>query len=188
MERDEQVLTTVFVVVTIAVIGTADADAGPIRISGVSCRGEWVDVQNTSNQPRNLRGFRLFDHNKVHRYDFEAVNVPAGAKVRVWSAGKSGGPVRRWYTGWDQAIWNDSGESATLVNPNRDVVSTKACDDAAPPARDCQGYNPCLTPGLDVDCLGGGGNGPRYVQGPVRVTGSDPYRLDGDGDGWGCED
>jgi hypothetical protein len=22
---------------------------------------------------------------------------------------------------------------------------------------------------------------------PVRVTGSDPYRLDGDGDGWGCD-
>jgi hypothetical protein len=22
---------------------------------------------------------------------------------------------------------------------------------------------------------------------PIRVTGSDPYRLDGDGDGWGCE-
>jgi hypothetical protein len=22
---------------------------------------------------------------------------------------------------------------------------------------------------------------------PVRVTGDDPYRLDGDGDGWGCD-
>jgi hypothetical protein len=22
---------------------------------------------------------------------------------------------------------------------------------------------------------------------PVRVTGSDPSRLDGDGDGWGCD-
>jgi hypothetical protein len=21
---------------------------------------------------------------------------------------------------------------------------------------------------------------------PIRVTGSDPYRLDGNGDGWGC--
>jgi hypothetical protein len=38
-----------------------------------------------------------------------------------------------------------------------------------------------------VDCAGGGGNGPRYVTGPVTVSGSDPYDLDRDGDGIGCE-
>jgi hypothetical protein len=31
------------------------------------------------------------------------------------------------------------------------------------------------------------GNGPEYVQGPVRVTGADIYGLDDDGDGIGCE-
>jgi endonuclease YncB( thermonuclease family) len=56
-----------------------------------------------------------------------------------------------------------------------------------PPRRDCQGYSPCLTPGPDVDCAGGSGDGPRYVRGPVYVNGSDPYDLD-DGDGVGCED
>ena len=39
----------------------------------------------------------------------------------------------------------------------------------------------------DVDCAGGTGNGPRYVQGPVYVTGNDPYGLDTDHDGVGCE-
>lgn len=52
---------------------------------------------------------------------------------------------------------------------------------------DCQGYSPCIPPGPDVDCAGGSGNGPRYVSGPVYVTGSDPYGLDSDGDGVGCE-
>jgi hypothetical protein len=52
---------------------------------------------------------------------------------------------------------------------------------------DCQGYSPCLPPGPDVDCAGGSGDGPRYVEGPVQVTGSDPYGLDSDGDGIGCE-
>jgi endonuclease YncB( thermonuclease family) len=56
----------------------------------------------------------------------------------------------------------------------------------APPSVDCQGYDPCLPPGPDVDCAGGSGDGPRYV-GPVTVTGSDPYGLDSDGDGRGCE-
>jgi hypothetical protein len=37
-----------------------------------------------------------------------------------------------------------------------------------------------------VDCAGGSGNGPRYV-GFVSVSGSDPYGLDADGDGYGCE-
>jgi endonuclease YncB( thermonuclease family) len=56
-----------------------------------------------------------------------------------------------------------------------------------PPPPDCQGYSPCLAPGPDVDCAGGSGNGPRYVEGPVRVRGSDPYDLDSDGDGLACE-
>jgi PASTA domain len=56
-----------------------------------------------------------------------------------------------------------------------------------PPPMDCQGYSPCIPPGPDVDCAGGTGDGPRYVSGPVTITGSDPYGLDGDGDGVGCE-
>jgi endonuclease YncB( thermonuclease family) len=55
------------------------------------------------------------------------------------------------------------------------------------PPQDCQGYDPCLPPGPDVDCAGGSGNGPRYVNGPVYVSGDDPYGLDGDGDGVACE-
>jgi hypothetical protein len=51
----------------------------------------------------------------------------------------------------------------------------------------CQGYKPCIPPGDDVDCEGGSGDGPRYVEGPVSVNGSDPYGLDNDGDGVGCE-
>ncbi|MBX6391208.1 MAG: hypothetical protein IRZ08_19825 [Frankia sp.] len=39
----------------------------------------------------------------------------------------------------------------------------------------------------DYDCEGGEGNGPYYVQGPIRVEGSDPFGLDHDGDGTGCE-
>jgi hypothetical protein len=49
------------------------------------------------------------------------------------------------------------------------------------------GYRPCIPPGSDVDCAGGSGNGPRYVQGPVYVTGPDIYGLDRDGDGVACE-
>jgi hypothetical protein len=45
----------------------------------------------------------------------------------------------------------------------------------------------CLKPSAsDYDCAGGSGNGPYYT-GKVRVVGPDVFRLDADGDGWGCE-
>lgn len=44
----------------------------------------------------------------------------------------------------------------------------------------------CLKIGIDYDCAGGSGNGPLYT-GKVRVVGWDEYKLDRDGDGWGCE-
>jgi hypothetical protein len=44
------------------------------------------------------------------------------------------------------------------------------------------GYAPCLPRVSDLDCA----DIPAGKR-PVHVTGSDPYRLDSDGDGWGCE-
>lgn len=48
-------------------------------------------------------------------------------------------------------------------------------------------YSGCVPIASDVDCAGGSGNGPAYVQGPVSVIGVDIYGLDRDGDGIGCE-
>jgi resuscitation-promoting factor RpfB len=66
--------------------------------------------------------------------------------------------------------------------------------DPPPPApelgqmRQCDpNYTPCVPIDSDVDCAGGKGNGPSYVAGPVRVIKDDPYGLDRDHDGVGCE-
>jgi hypothetical protein len=48
-------------------------------------------------------------------------------------------------------------------------------------------YTPCVPIASDVDCAGGSGDGPAYVDGPVRVTGTDIYDLDRDGDGVACD-
>jgi membrane protein involved in colicin uptake len=79
--------------------------------------------------------------------------------------------------------------AANRAAASRAAASRAAASSAAPPAdNNCTpGYSPCIPPGSDVDCEGGSGNGPRYVAGPVTVTGSDPYRLDSDHDGIGCE-
>jgi hypothetical protein len=46
----------------------------------------------------------------------------------------------------------------------------------------------CVPIASDVDCAGGSGNGPAYVDGPVRVIGTDIYDLDRDGDGIACDE
>jgi hypothetical protein len=58
------------------------------------------------------------------------------------------------------------------------------------PKQDCDPSYPdvCLDPAVeDYDCAGGSGNGPEYVEGPIRVRPPDPFDLDREGDGWGCE-
>lgn len=57
-----------------------------------------------------------------------------------------------------------------------------------PSSQSCDpNYSGCVPIASDVDCAGGGGNGPEYVKGPIRVIGQDIYHLDGDGDGIACE-
>lgn len=48
-------------------------------------------------------------------------------------------------------------------------------------------YSGCVPTASDVDCAGGGGNGPAYLSETVTVLGSDVYGLDRDGDGLACE-
>lgn len=67
------------------------------------------------------------------------------------------------------------GSPPTTQPPGRD-----GCDPAYPDV--------CLDPAVeDYDCASGSGNGPEYVEGPIRVRPPDPFGLDGNGDGWGCE-
>lgn len=57
-----------------------------------------------------------------------------------------------------------------------------------PPDAGCDpNYSGCVPIDSDVDCAGGSGNGPSYVEGPVDVIGEDIYGLDADDDGVGCE-
>ena len=44
-------------------------------------------------------------------------------------------------------------------------------------------YSGCVPIASRVDCAGQGGQGPLFVRGPLRVTGTDVYELDRDGDG-----
>ncbi len=94
-------------------------------------------------------------------------------------------------SGKDGVVLRQSPEGAELVKPGSTitvVVSDVVRPVAAPPSQNCTaGYSPCLPPASDYDCAGGSGDGPAYANGPIYITGSDPYDLDNDGDGVACE-
>jgi hypothetical protein len=73
------------------------------------------------------------------------------------------------------------GKSVTVVIAKPIVITPP------PPSCDPNYSGGCVPIASDVDCAGGSGNGPAYVEGPVTVVGSDIYGLDSDGDGIGCE-
>jgi hypothetical protein len=45
----------------------------------------------------------------------------------------------------------------------------------------------CVPVASDVDCAGGSGDGPEYVEGPVQVVGDDHYDLNRDDDDVACD-
>lgn len=89
-------------------------------------------------------------------------------------------------TGCNRANHSDSGSSRPLSQSNNQAGQPSAQSKQSPSQCD-PNYSPCVPIASDVDCAGGGGNGPAYVRGPIKVIGSDIYDLDRDGDGVGCE-
>ncbi len=66
-----------------------------------------------------------------------------------------------------------SGEAKTTTGTSGSGAAGKKCQ---------AGYSPCLPIVGDLNC----GEIPDSLK-PIRVTGRDPYRLDGDRNGYGCE-
>jgi PASTA domain len=96
-------------------------------------------------------------------------------------------------------VISQSMRPGTAVNPATVIalLIAKAPPPPPPPPSptasapsDCDPAYPrvCLHDGIgDYDCAGGSGNGPNYVTGPIQVRPPDPFDLDRDGDGIGCE-
>ncbi len=86
--------------------------------------------------------------------------------------------------GYKAAIRLTRGSSVVCASITTISVPAAAAPITPATPSNCQsGYSPCLPIVADLDCPDVRALG----QAPVRVTGSDPYRLDADDDGIGCE-
>lgn len=101
----------------------------------------------------------------VYRDAFQRLSAYRGAEAAAKSA--TGGQ------------WKACAATAVPLAPTPTPTPTPT-----PAAAQCHAsYSPCLPIVGDLDCADIRALGVA----PVRVLGSDPYRLDGDNDGWGCE-
>ena len=67
----------------------------------------------------------------------------------------------------------------THVQPKPKAQTSSSCDPNYTGA--------CVPVASDVDCAGGSGDGPAYVEGPVTIVGSDVYGLNRDDDNIACD-
>ena len=84
-----------------------------------------------------------------------------------------------------RGLWGHCRKGAVPLRPTRGVstgpVNAAPRGPVAPPGKGCNpNYTPCVpNSATDLNCAD--------VGHPVKVIGSDPYNLDSDGDGSGCE-
>jgi hypothetical protein len=91
-------------------------------------------------------------------------------------------------------VISQSRRSGTGVLPDSRITLVVAKAPPPPPSTapsgDCDPSYPGVCPdpdAVDYDCAGGSGDGPEYVEGPIRVRPPDPFDPDREGDGLGCE-
>ncbi|MBX3602783.1 MAG: lamin tail domain-containing protein [Rubrivivax sp.] len=80
---------------------------------------EHVRLTNDTGAALDLGGWTLQDAAaRPHRYTFQAPTLlPAGATLRLWTGRGSDGPGDR-YWGRRQAVWNNTGDVALLLDPD----------------------------------------------------------------------
>lgn len=102
--------------------------------------------------------------------------------------------VRKYSPKPSGTVLSQSVSAGTEVRPGqtiRMVISQGPRPQPSPQPNCTSGYSPYLVfhGGADYDCYGGSGDGPYYTEPGVvyTVSGSDPYGLDADNNGSGCE-
>lgn len=124
--------------------------------------------------------------NKSFRCAYVARQIAVKAKYELWVTAAEKAAMRRVLRPCpNQRLPRDLTHAPTRVTNNiHDPGAETSPSPTAPrgAGRDCEpGYSPCLPRVADLNCS----DIPDSKK-PIRVTGSDPYRLDADGDGWGC--
>ncbi len=117
--------TTPTVPPTTTTTSTPPLSGGTVAVTALGCEGEAVTVGNGGSSPADLTGWSIHDDGANFTYGFPAgYTLAPGASVTIRSGGPSGSGELSWTS---RSVWNNSGDTAHLVNAGGTVVSTRSC-------------------------------------------------------------
>jgi len=89
---------------------------------GRDVEGEYVLIRNTSTQPMDMTGWKLHDGVQRHTYVFPQFVLAPGAEVKLWTRAGTNDAANL-YWGQRVAVWNNEGDTGTLLDASGAVVS-----------------------------------------------------------------
>ena len=97
--------------------------APSLIITGLNLADEYVTIQNTGNLAVSLDGWTLQDSGVNNVYTFPAIVLASGDTITVYS--HASGPIGTNEIYWTTAyVWNNDGDTASLYNPQGQLVSS----------------------------------------------------------------
>lgn len=93
----------------------------------INQNGEWVEISNGDDVAVDLTGWVLKDESASHRYRFpDGFTLNPGATVRVFTGcGQDTADALFWCVS-GSAVWNNSGDTAFLLDPDGNIVYSHA--------------------------------------------------------------
>ncbi len=87
--------------------------------------GEWVVIQNDGANPLDMTSWVLKDESSSHRYQFPTgFQIAPGQQVQVFSGCGTNSANELFWCESGSAIWNNSGDTAFLLDPSGNTITT----------------------------------------------------------------
>ncbi|HEV7534824.1 MAG TPA: lamin tail domain-containing protein, partial [Acidimicrobiia bacterium] len=101
------------------------ATTGLLAVVGLDCPGEGVTIRNGGSAAADLSGWSIHDDGDKHSFAFPAgYHLAPGASATVRSGGPAGPGELQWL---NAAVWNNDGDTASLVDAAGTLRSTRSC-------------------------------------------------------------
>lgn len=120
--------------------GASDVDGVEIVIEvhadapgddGQNLNGEWVRFTNAGVEAIDLDGWEVADESASHRYTFDDLRLAPGADVTLFSGCGPDDEAARYWCVSGSAVWNNSGDTVFLRDPNGNIVTSLSYGDSS---------------------------------------------------------
>lgn len=90
---------------------------------------EWVRFTNEGGSALDLDGWTVADESASHRYRFEPLVLPPGSSVTLFTGCGVDSKTERFWCNRDSAVWNNSGDTVFLQDPQGNTVVSETYRD-----------------------------------------------------------